>query len=559
MTVDTVQETLSAYISTEEIKITGLNPRKDFDEEGLENLANSIHQIGVLEPLVVREGPEGTELIAGERRLRAAKMAGLKKVPVVVKDLNDEQAREIMLMENLQRKDLRPLEEANALTALIEMGLSREELADRISMSASWVSGRIRLLKLPKEILKYLEEGKLGVEHAMAFVPYVEWPVINVLVKNLQSEFASQYRGEVTDMSKHDIRHLIDLELRNGKQTLDIDSFGYMMDNREEKKKLFHKLKPKCKGCKATIEHGGTKRLCLDAKCFRKKMRQVNKELKVKQKKKVDKITKGGKVDLDKAGWNTYEELTKKGHRGARFNLQTCNKCKDRKTGVHADGKESTVCMRPSCFHEKNNEVREAQEAESRRKVEVVRWNLESFLDEQPGILVHHPEDERGKRITSISVDVRAIRFAMLHITTDDDVYKVALKDYAKKKPKKGWKSVMAKVPDKDLARVFLSMLIVRDTEIGAWRLDDFDWSGMENHFPELLEGELPPKEEELAEGTQMGTNVGDQQGTDDSSQQSEPSADGDLDECIEHSGELCDDGKYVICDDCEVHKAIKD
>ena len=131
-------------------------PRKRFAEESLKELADSIREKGLLQPLLVRPQGDGYELVAGERRYRAALMAGLQEVPAVVKDLTDREALELALVENLQREDLSPVEEARGYQALLEMGLTQEEVARRVGKARSTVANALRLLQLPPEALEAL-------------------------------------------------------------------------------------------------------------------------------------------------------------------------------------------------------------------------------------------------------------------------------------------------------------------------------------------------------------------------------------------------------------------
>lgn len=162
--------------SVMELKITDIEandnqPRKQFDEEGLMNLAQSIKEHGIVQPIIVRKDGSIYQIVAGERRWRAARLAGLKTVPVVVKDYTDEQLLEIALIENLQREDLNPIEEANAYKVLIdEYSLSQEEIGKRIGKSRSAITNSIRLLNLPTEIVDYLIAGKITAGHARALL-----------------------------------------------------------------------------------------------------------------------------------------------------------------------------------------------------------------------------------------------------------------------------------------------------------------------------------------------------------------------------------------------------
>ena len=147
-------------------------PRKTFDEEALMQLAESIREHGVLQPLLVRPRTDGSyQLVAGERRWRAARMAGLSEVPVVIRELSEEETMEIALIENLQREDLNPVEEALGYRELMEQfGLTQEQVAGRVGKSRSAVANALRLTGLPEEVLPLVERGELSAGHARAIL-----------------------------------------------------------------------------------------------------------------------------------------------------------------------------------------------------------------------------------------------------------------------------------------------------------------------------------------------------------------------------------------------------
>ena len=146
-------------------------PRKVFDETALKELADSISKHGVIMPIIVNKSGDRYMIIAGERRFRAAKMAGLDSVPAIVKTYDERQIKEISLIENLQREDLNPIEAANAMKALMtDYGLTQEDLADRIGKSRSAIANTLRLLSLCPEVLKMVETGSLSAGHAKVLV-----------------------------------------------------------------------------------------------------------------------------------------------------------------------------------------------------------------------------------------------------------------------------------------------------------------------------------------------------------------------------------------------------
>ena len=146
-------------------------PRKHFDEEALRELASSIKTHGVIQPLVVNKEADGYMIIAGERRWRASKQAGLDKVPVVIKNYTEKQVKEISIIENLQREDLNPIEAARAIKQLMdEYNLTQETVSDRIGKSRSNVANTLRLLSLYPDVIKMIEDGRLSSGHARCLV-----------------------------------------------------------------------------------------------------------------------------------------------------------------------------------------------------------------------------------------------------------------------------------------------------------------------------------------------------------------------------------------------------
>lgn len=169
------QRSVSKDINSVDLNVIYPNPnqpRKNFDEEALKELASSIKIHGIIQPLVLNDNGDGTYLIiAGERRYRAAKLAGLKSVPVIIKNYTDKQIKEISIIENLQREDLNPIEAARAIKQLMEeYKLTQEAVSERIGKSRSNIANTLRLLSLYPEVLDMIEKGLLSAGHARALV-----------------------------------------------------------------------------------------------------------------------------------------------------------------------------------------------------------------------------------------------------------------------------------------------------------------------------------------------------------------------------------------------------
>ena len=167
--VKVVEKPAEIRLKINQIEPNRDQPRKKFDEESLQELTDSVKQFGILQPLIVQKRDDYYEIIAGERRWRAAKSAGLKEVPVVIRDMSDQEIVEISLIENIQREDLNPIEEAIAYKRLLtEFHLKQEEVAERVAKSRTAVTNSMRLLKLDERVQQMVVDGMLTPGHARA-------------------------------------------------------------------------------------------------------------------------------------------------------------------------------------------------------------------------------------------------------------------------------------------------------------------------------------------------------------------------------------------------------
>ncbi len=199
-TPEKLAEENKTSIKTEEkpaetmVKITKIEPnreqpRKNFDQEALNELAESIKHYGLISPILVQDKKDRYEIIAGERRWRAAKIAGLKEVPVIIREYTEREIAEIALIENVQREDLNPIEEAMGYKRLIEeFDLKQEEVAECVSKSRSAITNSLRLLKLSEEVQKYLVEGELSMGHARALLTVEDSEKQTFLAKKIINE-----------------------------------------------------------------------------------------------------------------------------------------------------------------------------------------------------------------------------------------------------------------------------------------------------------------------------------------------------------------------------------
>jgi len=175
-------------IKISEIRSNPYQPRKTFDERTLDELAESIKEYGIIEPIIVKKTIKGYELIAGERRTKAAKKAGLEKIPAVIKDFNDQEMMEIALLENIQREDLNPIDEAMAYEKIIEIGhMTQEEFAKKFGKSRSHVTNMLGLLVLPDNVKNLVRDHSISMGHARCLSKIADENKINDLAKTVMS------------------------------------------------------------------------------------------------------------------------------------------------------------------------------------------------------------------------------------------------------------------------------------------------------------------------------------------------------------------------------------
>ena len=203
---DTFESNIMENATTNEIQDIPINeirpnpyqPRKSFNEEALRELSESIKNHGVFQPIIVKKGIRGYDLIAGERRLRASKMAGLDKIPAIVKDFSDDEMREIALLENIQRENLTAIELAWAYKGIIDnLDIRQEDLALRIGKSRSHITNTLGLLNLPEEVQKMILNGELSMGHARVLSKMEDESKITDLAKKIINEGLSVHEIEV--------------------------------------------------------------------------------------------------------------------------------------------------------------------------------------------------------------------------------------------------------------------------------------------------------------------------------------------------------------------------
>ncbi len=232
-------------VKLKDIRPNPYQPRKHFDEEAIQELKESILQHGVLQPIIVRKSIKGFEIVAGERRHRASKAAGLDLIPVVVREFTEQQMMELALLENLQREDLTAIEEAQAYQALIEhLDITQEMLAKRIGKSRPHIANHIRLLALPEGVRTFISEGKLSMGHGRALLGLRKKDKLNAVVQKILKE---QLNVRQLEQLVHQLNENVSRETLKPKKEKDVfikeresvlrDKFGTSVSISRTKKK----------------------------------------------------------------------------------------------------------------------------------------------------------------------------------------------------------------------------------------------------------------------------------------------------------------------------------
>lgn len=247
------------YIPIESISPNPYQPRLHFDEEKLQELADSIKIHGLIQPVIVRKSSViGYELLAGERRLRASQLAGLQTIPVIVKSLSDEELLYQSIIENLQRDDLNPIEEAKSYQHLLQRGLTHEEIAQIMGKSRPYISNLIRLLQLSKPLIVAVEKGELSQGHARLLIPYPQATQESWMKKILETgmsvrmlENALSDKQKKEDVKKDvfleeeekSLRRLLGTDVRIQQQKNGKGSITIAFSNLEEFERIIQSLK----------------------------------------------------------------------------------------------------------------------------------------------------------------------------------------------------------------------------------------------------------------------------------------------------------------------------
>lgn len=351
-------------VAIELISENPYNPRKRFDEEKLAELAESIKEVGIIQPLVVTRGADGYMLIAGERRLKAAKMAGLEYVPVAYRETNARDIRPLMLIENLQREDLDPIEEANAFRVLTQdHGWKQTELAEKLGISQSHIANRIRLLVLPESVQEGISDGRVTATVGKELATYAKVPGVAELLDEAMSDGDGDSESLIWTAKNNAYDHVMPLHKEDHYQPrFDLQS---------------------CVGCKEKTMLPGrwsdTGRLpwCTDVRCWEEKQEAALREIAEKAKQQA--IEAGEKVlELKDLPSESYAGLG-----AARFDTADCTQCEHRRQGRHSwmdEGESVDICLNPECYTLRQKEADNAERQREKALKEAHKERKDSLI-----------------------------------------------------------------------------------------------------------------------------------------------------------------------------------
>ena len=354
--------------------LVGRNVRRNFDAAAMQQLTDSVRRVGVLQPILVRPAGDGSPvpyiLVCGERRLRAAEAAGLAAIPAVVRDLGEQDAREIQIMENIQRRDLDPIEEALGMRELLDHhGYKQQELAERLGVSQPHIANRLRLLKLPEEVQGHISHGILTSGHAMTLLRLEAAP-------KMLTQCAQQLVAEETPVAE--AGGMIDEVVRRTAKPLDPDHYPH------EDKPVFDTTT--CGNCHESIRvskwQGASDKtpFCLNSECWSRKQTEAQQTQAAALREKFGKAAKGGKVltrDALPQALDSWKQLKHE----KDIDSAACEGCKDLAIAQLYSAEPEPVCLNPKCLRrkvaavtrEKNKVARETAAAAVQSAVEWAR------------------------------------------------------------------------------------------------------------------------------------------------------------------------------------------
>ena len=362
-------------VSIYDIIVSDWNPRKDFNPDDLDELKASIKQYGILEPLIVRPRDAVYELVAGERRFRAAGAIGLETVPVIIKDLSDAEVHEVMLIENLQRSSLQPLEEAISLETILKQDITQKKLAKKLGKSQAWISNRLRLLTAPENLKDMIISREISSKHVIILLPYTKYPVFKEILNHI--------KAKIKDMGQVSVKYTEELikdaiRYHDNDKVLNLDATSILSGDLREYFDL-----SKCDECQDFVKYeyynGEFHRYCLNTRCWKKKLNKANNihnkaRDEIKQRI-VEASGDSSTIDVSDLEYDEYEVF----YGTADFDMTECTQpCKSYRINKNND---NYICVDPACYKKKLAAASRAENKFIREENQRIWAAVDNWLD----------------------------------------------------------------------------------------------------------------------------------------------------------------------------------
>ena len=465
------------------ISLSGWNPRKEFDPKDMNALQESIKQQGICQPLLVRPDPDnGTfQLVAGERRLRAAKNLKLKKVPVMIRDMTDQEVRQVMLIENLERKDLSPMEEATFLKRIVEAdGISQNQLAKTLGKPQSWISRRIQLLNAPSEIQSLLMARAITPKHVRILMPFEPYPIWKDILSRLLDQVKDNDEISARFLQSEIILHC--LQFDNKSRTLKILDLPW--EHNDYERYVDTKDCKKCQRLKSfTDTYQRKSSFCIDRRCFKNKLSLGKQKLEKERIRMLENMHRLKVIDTRlipsseyKQIWPSYDEWSKK----------KCKGCKNKKKTENG----GTVCIDPPCYAKSSRNVTRSVDTErilNRRRT----WDaVTKFVDSGHvgSFMKTKKKDDEGHFIAPVPILRWLAEQAVKHSHSEQRKHGLKLWPDAIKTGKNsyGYKKTtydVSKIPDEDL----MKFLVIMEAAEEINYLNNFGKDELKKFMPEAV------------------------------------------------------------------------
>jgi ParB-like chromosome segregation protein Spo0J len=360
-------------------------------------------------------------------------------VPAVIQELDDRTVREIMLLENLQREDLAPLEEAEALQQLLQDDLTQEELGRRLGKSQAWIANRLRLLQAPEDLKQMLISREISPKHVIALLPYVDYAVFKKdILQRLKEEL--EENGRISVKAFEDLIERVITRFGN-ENVLCFDLLPYEI----EEYKSHLDLSDCQKGCKHIVKYenwsGEWRRYCLNRRCWKDKVNLAKQAFEKQRSKDREKLAAKGEVDLSKLHYSTDYHLLKY----AQFDTAECESCENCKL----DSDKDLVCFDVSCYEKKRKAHRREESKKAREEEQRTYEALDAWLDTKD----------------KLNVDDLKLIVRLLASTLWTESVKKALTPWGKPKNLADVQKIVKTIPDEELHKALLRFVIVRQLD----------------------------------------------------------------------------------------------